>query len=97
MTDVPFDSAAREEFFDAVDYYRAESAQLAIEFIAAVDYASELIASFPELGTPYLAGTRRMLVQRFPYSLVYVVDETGTLVVALAHHRRQPGYWRDRL
>lgn len=68
MTAIPFDSAAREEFFDAVDYYRAESPRIALEFIAAVEHAVELIAAFPELGVPYLAGTRRVLLQRFPFS-----------------------------
>jgi toxin ParE1/3/4 len=74
VTALPFDSAAREEFLDAVDYYQADSPRVAAEFIAAVEHAAESIAAFPELGVPYLAGTRRVLLQRFPFSLDYEVD-----------------------
>lgn len=54
-------------------------------------------AMAPRQGSPYLFGTRRFILKRFPYSTVYVeMDEYGH-VVAVAHHRRRPGYWRRRL
>lgn len=41
-------------------------------------------------------GRRRFLVRKFPYSVVYYLrgDEVG--VIALAHHRRRPAYWKSR-
>jgi hypothetical protein len=44
----------------------------------------------------YLRGTRRLLLQRFPFSIIYRVESTWVLVVAIAHQRRRPGYWRRR-
>jgi toxin ParE1/3/4 len=43
------------------------------------------------------AGLRRYLFHRFPYMLVY--RETGAviLVIAVAHARRRPGFWKERL
>jgi toxin ParE1/3/4 len=38
-----------------------------------------------------------MFVPRFPYALIYAVEERRVFVVAVAHFRRRPGYWRDRV
>jgi hypothetical protein len=50
----------------------------------------------PEQGSPYLYGTRRFILLRFPYSTVYLSLEVGH-IVAVAHQSRRPGYWRKRL
>lgn len=57
----------------------------------------ERIARYPEGGTPYLAGTRRVVLHHFSCSVVYRAQASVLLVVAVAHHSREPGYWRDRL
>lgn len=55
------------------------------------------VATAPLQGSPYLFGTRRFVLTRFPYSTVYVaLDEHGH-VIAVPHHKRRPGYWRRRL
>jgi hypothetical protein len=41
--------------------------------------------------------TRRMLVKRFPYSIIFVEHNEDLWVIAFAHNRRRPGYWRERL
>ncbi|HEY5870936.1 MAG TPA: type II toxin-antitoxin system RelE/ParE family toxin [Candidatus Tectomicrobia bacterium] len=41
-------------------------------------------------------GTRRYLFPHFPFSLVYRVRDEEIEIVAVAHHRKQPGYWRSR-
>ena len=50
----------------------------------------------PHLG-PHFEGTfRRKLLRRFPFQLIYEVTAEEVLLVAVAHLRRRPGYWRDR-
>ncbi len=97
MNEAPLLPAAREEFLEAADRYDAQTPGLGEEFIVAVEYAAGRIAAFPEHGSPYLAGTRRVVLRRFPYSVVYQVEPEGALVIAVAHHSRRPAYWRDRL
>lgn len=97
MRDVPFLPAAEAEFLDDLDRYAAEGTDLAADFLAEVEAAVQRAALFPEHGSPYLAGTRRVVLRRFQYSLVYVTAPEPILVVAVAHHRRRPGYWRKRL
>jgi len=59
----------------------------------------ELVGATPELGAPYVEGEgiRRVLLQRFPFAVVYQVEPELILIVAVAHQRRRPGYWRDRI
>jgi plasmid stabilization system protein ParE len=50
----------------------------------------------PEAGSRAGLPHRRMLVRRFPYWIVYRADQDSVLVLAVAHQRRRPGYWRPR-
>jgi plasmid stabilization system protein ParE len=97
VSEVPFHPAAREEFFQAIDRYEAEVPGLGSDFIAEVERATGRILDFPDIGSTHLAGTRRVILRRFPFSIVYQVEPSGVFIVAVAHHSRRPGYWRDRL
>lgn len=55
------------------------------------------LREFPHAGHPLPGGYRRKLLDRFPYSLVYVADGEELVVVALANYKRKVGYWRRRL
>jgi toxin ParE1/3/4 len=59
--------------------------------------AFERIERFPEIGANAEFGwtTRRWKLARFPYSIIYLGTE-HVRVIAIAHDRRRPGYWRGR-
>ncbi|HKP77295.1 MAG TPA: type II toxin-antitoxin system RelE/ParE family toxin [Longimicrobiaceae bacterium] len=97
MSDVPFLPAAEAEFLESMVRYEAARLGLGGEFLAEVERAVRRITFFPKHGSPYLGGTRRVVLRRFPYSVVYWPDPDDLLIVAIAHHRRSPGYWRNRL
>jgi hypothetical protein len=63
------------------------------EIIAAITRIRETPNTWPE----YQRGTRRFLVHRFPFAVIYSQRATNLLVVAVMHLRRRPGYWKDRL
>ena len=88
---------AREEFAAAVRWYEEQRPGLGGEFFDAVVHATSLIQAQPEIGT--LSSdhrTRRVLVQRFPYQVVYRLSADEIVIVAIAHLKRRPGYWRKR-
>jgi plasmid stabilization system protein ParE len=89
-------AAADREYYQAVRRYRLISTDLAVGLVAEVDETLERIAQFPEHGSPYIAGTRRVVLRRFPFSLVYDRSGDTIVVIALAHHSRRSGYWRRR-
>ena len=96
MKPVRFHDAARVELVNEVLYYAAISPRLGQGLAAAVENATQLASEFPDMGSPYKYGTRRVFPKRFPFSVVYVVRESEVCVLALAPFRRKPGYWRSR-
>lgn len=92
-----FHPAARDELRHAVDFYENERAGLGAKFAAEVRAMIEFVLRQPKTGSPAEAGTRRKILPRFPYSVIYVDDESCLTVVAVMHHRRKPGYWLDRV
>lgn len=97
MQGVEFLGAARMEFLAAVDRYESEAPGLGSVFIDEVTRAAERIVAFPDHGSPHTSSTRRLVLPRFPFDVVYLPDTDPVVIVAIAHHRRSPGYWRDRI
>ena len=85
------------EYQDALDWYLARSPQAATEFAEELTRAVELIAGAPHRWARDRAGTRRFLLHRFPFALIYRELPSVVQVLAVAHTHRRPGYWKDRL
>lgn len=88
--------AAEAELNEAADFYDLESPGLGTVFIDEVQRAIASIARFPD-ASPLIQGRlRRRLLIKFPYSLVYSVRPTEIRILAVAHQKRRPFYWRGR-
>lgn len=96
MAEVRFHPEAQDEYEDALAWYRVRSHQAADRFEAEVERVVVLIAAAPAMFPPYDGVHRFAMLRRFPYSLVYRVAPDGVDVIAVAHSRRRPGYWRRR-
>ena len=77
----------------AREWYQARNAEAAEAFIAELDLAIEIIEETPHQWPPYLANTRRYLLRRFPFFVVFREANDRVQIVAVAHARRGPGYW----
>ena len=97
MKSFRFLDPARKELFATSAHYEDAAPGLGAEFLAVVSAVVGLLRENPELGAPHPAGTRRFVLPRFPFSIVYLDEPELVLVVAIAHHGREPGYWSDRL
>lgn len=93
---VEFHPDARTDFYDAIDWYENERPGLGVAFTGAVQDAISLAADSAHIGSPAGTGIRRVFVRAFPYTVLYAVESARLLVVAVAHFRRRPGYWRHR-
>ena len=94
--------AAAQEALEAAAWYEHERPGLGEEFVASVEVALDLLAAdiVPLVAMPGRAGARgarRLVLRRFPFDIVVTVGPGELVVVAVAHHSRRPGYWRDRL
>lgn len=94
---VRFLSLARAEMDEAFAWYEEQAVGLGYEFLDALDQGVRLIASFPDSHQYAGKDLRRCLLNRFPYALYYGVDQGAIIVVAVAHLRRNPHYWVDRI
>lgn len=97
-----FEPEAETELHDAAVWYETESAGLGRAFLRRIREASFFVRSFPGAGSavpalPRELGVRRHPVNGFPYWLVYMVVEDEAVILAVAHQRRRPGYWHERL
>ena len=93
---IRFDPAAQRELNEAADFYDAEDPGLGGAFLDAIERALKQIQAFPESSPITLAPVRTRVLSAFPFSVVYWVTDEVIIVLALAHHRRRPEYWRDR-
>lgn len=91
-----FHPAARRELREALDWYQERSALAATAFAYEVAAAIEQIAEAPARRPLREHGTRRLILPRFPLSIVYRAGPSEVVIIAVAHHKRRPAYWRDR-
>ncbi len=88
---------AIEELDEAVAYYEDQKAGLGLDFLVEVEQALSKIQQNPSLGSVYkVIGIRRYVIQRFPFLVFYAELEECIWVVAIAHGKRRPDYWRRR-
>lgn len=99
MANLPleFHPDARIEVLEAYDWYAERSQDAADAFQEELQEAGRAIQRAPERWATYLFGTRRFLLKRYPFVVVYRVGANRIEIVAVAHGRRTPGYWKERL
>jgi hypothetical protein len=92
-----FHEAADAELSEAVAYYDGKAAGLGDRFLAEIKAATRYIEQYPEIAPIIDEGVRAKVLVKFPYSLMYVVEEHELYIVAVANQSKRPAYWADRL
>ena len=95
--ELEFFEEAADEVEEDRSWYRKRSDSAEAGFLRELDHAIQQVANAPAQWPRYLAGTRRYVFPGYPYSLVYFVENDIIRVVAVAHDKKRPGYWRKRL
>jgi plasmid stabilization system protein ParE len=93
---IEFHPDALEEADTARKWYAERSPVAELAFLTELNNAVELVAKNPETWPEYEFGTRRYVFQRFPYSLIYRCVKARIQIIAVAHAKRKPGYWKYR-
>ena len=97
MISIRLHPAAQREIRRAFDWYLQEAGQrIAAGFLDDFEQTLALLKSHPEIGEPGGSNTRRLIFQRYPYTVVYRLKDEALEIVAIAHHSRQPEYWAGR-
>ena len=95
---VEFHPEAEDEIVSAFEWYAERSETAAATFVSHLEDAMDLVVESPRRWASYLHGTRRFIMKRFPFLIVYRIKSDEMIqIVAVAHGNRKPGYWRDRV
>jgi plasmid stabilization system protein ParE len=93
---VAFRRDAESELAEAVDWYEARGRGLGADLLRAVDAALAVIVRNPEAFPVATGIARRVLLRRYPYSLIYIVETDRITIVGCFHSRRDPRRMQTR-
>lgn len=93
---VEFHPAAQAEAEGAQEWYEERSLLAAAGFLRELSDAIRRAVEAPDRHRRADPGTRRVMLDRFPFTVFYRIQSDVLLVVAVAHQKRRPGYWAAR-
>ena len=93
---IRFHPAAAAEVERAQAWYEERSVLAAAGLLQQLTRAIQRICVAPERYPTAEHGTRRIVLEQFPFTAFYVVRRDEAFIVAVAHHKRRPGYWAAR-
>jgi toxin ParE1/3/4 len=94
---VEYHQGAIADTKNAVAWYQQRSRKAALDFIEELNRAAETIREAPERWPSGKNNTKRFLLWRFPFAIIYSEEESTITIWAVAHGSRRPDYWTHRL
>lgn len=91
-----FHPEALTEYAEAVQYYAEQRVEVPQAFIDAVEDAVYRIREAPTRWNVIDEDVRRCLTRKFPYGILYTIEQDYILILAVMHCSRDPGYWKSR-
>ena len=88
---------AEVELWEAVAYYEDKAIGLGLDFAEIAERSIKSIQEAPERWPIRDDGTRRVLADRFPFIIVYMILDAHVWIIAFAHCKRKPEYWKSRI
>lgn len=90
-------SGALDDLEEATVFYFQEDPDLELRFANCIDKAIERVTHHPRSWPRIEDTVRRYVTDTFPYSILYSIEQDHVLIVAVAHHSRNPDYWKSRI
>jgi len=88
---------AQQEFNGAKEFYEIEQHGLGLRFAKEIKTAILRITEFPTTWPIERGELHRYIVHKFPYKILYSIQEDTIVILAFAHQHRNPDYWLDRI
>ena len=98
MLRIEFHEAAESELAEALGWYEENERGLGTRFRTEIEKSIDRISQFPR-SFPVIHGStiRRALAIRFPYSIIYRIEEDFVLIISVFHSSRNPIIWKGRI
>jgi toxin ParE1/3/4 len=91
-----FHPEALIEYSEAVQYYQQQRVEVAQAFINAIEDAIYRVRESPTRYIVIDEDIRRCMTRKFPYGILYTIEQDYILILAVMHCSREPGYWKIR-
>lgn len=88
---------AEQELYDSQEYYEEQQTNLGNKFKSEVYNSLKRIQKFPSMFVKVKKDIRKCIINKFPFNILYSIEDDYILVIAIAHHHRNPDYWTDRI
>ena len=86
---------AYQEFIDGIEYYEAQLEGLGLRFKESIVQGFERIKKHPEAWEAYSGNTRKYTIGKFPYKIIYTIDNDKIYIIAVANSHQNPDYLID--
>ncbi|KFD41358.1 plasmid stabilization protein [Peptococcaceae bacterium SCADC1_2_3] len=93
---VIFSKYAKQELEDAASFYELEYPGLGEKFKEEVRRAILRIVDYPEAWSIESGEVRKYLLHKFPYKILYSIEQDYIFIITIAHGHRKPDYWIER-
>lgn len=97
MKPITFHPDADAEVTEAAQFYEARSPGLGSGLLEEVQRSLAQVVTRPEAHQRIGRRVWRKPLWRFPYNLIYAIYADRIRIVAFAHQKPRPFYWRKRL
>jgi len=94
---IKFLEAAENDLSDAVAFYNFSQENLGYEFLDEIGRALKRIIDFPDAWPMLSKQTRRCHMNRFPYGIIYRMNNGFLLIISIMHLHAEPDKWKKRL
>jgi len=88
---------AEDDLKEAFSWYEDKRIGLGYDFMLQVDAGINYINRNPELHPIEYKGTRKHLIKRFPYKIIYLLEEEEIIILAVIHGKRSPDLIKKRI
>ncbi len=94
--EIYFHPEAVRELRAAFLWYFDRNPIVAHSFQAETEHAVDRISEDPKLWPKWAKSERKYVFPQFPFNLIYRINLESIEVIAIAHQKRKPGYWKNR-
>jgi len=88
---------AEEDLKKAFSWYEDKRKGLGHDFLLQISAGLGFIKRNPEIFRPEYKGTRKHIIKRFPYKIIYLVEEEKIIVIAVIHGKRSSYLTTERI
>jgi toxin ParE1/3/4 len=92
-----FHPEALIEYSEAVKYYAEQRTEVAQVFINAIEDTVYRIRESSDRYVVIDEDVRKCMTRKFPYGILYTIEQDYILILAIMHCSREPGYWKNRI